>query len=256
MSVLNVDNLTMRFGGLVAVSEFNLALEKGEIVGLIGPNGSGKTTIFNTITGFYTPTLGKIFLDGTEITGLRPDRVTFFGLARIFQNSRVFRNMSVFDNVMISYHLRLRSNPLAAIARTPGYVKQENEARDQTMALLKGLGLIGYVDERAGSLPYGLQRKLEVARALATKPKVLLLDEPATGMSAEETTEMIDFILRVREDFDLTIFLIEHHMQVVMGICHRIMVLNYGQTIANGIPDEIKNNPRVIEAYLGANDNA
>jgi len=252
MSVLNVDNLTMRFGGLVAVSEFNLELEKGEIVGLIGPNGSGKTTVFNTVTGFYMPTEGNIFLDGTEITGLKPDKVTSFGLARIFQNSRVFRNLTVFDNVMIGYHLRLHSNPLAAIARTPGYVKQETEAKEKTLALLEGLGLVEYVDERAGSLPYGLQRKLEVARALATKPKVLLLDEPATGMSAEETTEMIDFILQVREDFDLTIFLIEHHMQVVMGICHRIVVLNYGKTIANGTPDSIKNNPKVIQAYLGA----
>lgn len=253
MSVLAISSLTMRFGGLVAVSDFNLELGKGEIVGLIGPNGSGKTTVFNMITGFYKPTEGRLFLNGIEITGLRPDQVTALGLGRIFQNSRLFRNLTVLDNVMIGYHLRLRSSPLAAVCRTPGYTRQERQAYEETQALLEGLGLDHVVQENTGSLPYGLQRKLEVARALATKPKVLLLDEPATGMTTEETTEMIDFILGVRDDFDLTILLIEHHMQVVMGLCPRILVLNYGKTIAEGTPEEIQNNPEVIRAYLGAN---
>lgn len=252
MSVLSIQGLTMCFGGLVAVSDFDLELGQREIVGLIGPNGSGKTTVFNMITGFYKPTEGRLFLDGTEITALRPDQVTALGLARIFQNSRLFGNLAVLDNVLIGHHLRLRSSPLAAICRTPGYVKQEKHAYEETMALLEGLGLAHVVHETTGSLPYGLQRKLEVARALATRPKVLLLDEPATGMTTEETTEMIDFILGVRDDFDLTILLIEHHMQVVMGLCPRILVLNYGETIAEGTPEEIQNNPEVIQAYLGA----
>jgi branched-chain amino acid transport system ATP-binding protein len=245
----------MRFGGLVAVSDFNLSLRKGVVAGLIGPNGSGKTTVFNVITGFYKPTEGQVLLDGKPITNLRPDAITSLGLTRIFQNSRVFRNLTVFDNVMIGHHLRLRSNPFAAIAKTRSYTLQEEHARGQTMYLLEQLGLAPYVNELTGALPYGLQRKLEVARALATQPKVLLLDEPATGLSSEETTEMIDFILRVRKDFDLTILLIEHHMQVVMGICEEISVLNYGKTIATGNPVEIQASRAVIDAYLGEEEN-
>lgn len=252
MEILEIDHLTMRFGGLVAVSDFNLKLEKGKIVGLIGPNGSGKTTVFNVITGFYKPTEGHLYLDGKEITGLSPDRITARGLTRIFQNSRVFRELSVFDNVMVGDHLRMKSNPFAAVVGTPGYMGHEKRAVDQTFSLLEGLGLINYVNEKAGALPYGLQRKLEVARALSTQPKVLLLDEPATGMTSEETSEMINFILGVRQTYDLTILLIEHHMQVVMGICEHILVLNYGKTIAKGSPLEIQNNREVIDAYLGA----
>lgn len=252
MTVLETKGLTMRFGGLTAVSNFNLKLEKGELVGLIGPNGSGKTTVFNMITGFYRPTEGHIFLNGSEITGLRPDQVASLGIVRIFQNSRLFSELSVLENVLIGHHVRLRSSPFAAVFRAPGYVKQEDQAYDEATALLEGLGLLGVVSEVAGSLPYGLQRKLEVARALATKPSLLLLDEPATGMSAEETSEMMNFILGVRDDFDMTILLIEHHMRVVMGICERMAVLNYGKTIAKGNPEEIQNNPDVIEAYLGA----
>lgn len=251
MSILEIKHLTMRFGGLVAVSDFNLNLRKGVVAGLIGPNGSGKTTVFNVITGFYKPTEGEVILDGKPITSLKPDAITSRGLTRIFQNSRVFRNLTVFDNVMIGHHLRLRSNPFAAIANTPSYVFQDERARERTMYLLAQLGLAPYVDEKTGALPYGLQRKLEVARALATQPKVLLLDEPATGLSSEETTEMIDFILRVRKDFDLTILLIEHHMKVVMGICEEISVLNYGKTIATGSPTEIQASRAVIDAYLG-----
>ena len=252
MNLLNIKNLKMQFGGLVAVDDFNLELEEGKIFGLIGPNGSGKTTVFNIITGFYKPTDGHIFLDGKEITGLTPDRITVLGLTRIFQNSRIFRNLTVFDNVMIGDHLRLKSSPLEAVMRTPRYSREEKEAYQRAMDLLEGLGLIEYVNEISGSLPYGLQRKLEVARALSTKPKVLLLDEPATGLSSEETREMIDFILGVRKDFDLTIFIIEHHMAVIMDICEYILVLNYGKTIAVGNPKQIQNNKEVIDAYLGA----
>jgi branched-chain amino acid transport system ATP-binding protein len=252
VNILEISNLTKIFGGLTAVDDFNLELEKGRIFGLIGPNGSGKTTVFNVITGFYSPTEGNILLDGEEIANLTPDRVTAKGLSRIFQNSRVFKNRTVFDNVMIGNHLRLRSNLVAAIANTPGYAREDALAVEQTMTLLEGLGLIQYANERAGSLPYGLQRKLEVARALSTKPKVLLLDEPATGMTVEETTEMMDFILALRGDYDLTILIIEHHMRVIMGICEYIKVLNYGKTIAEGNPTEIQNNQAVIEAYLGA----
>jgi branched-chain amino acid transport system ATP-binding protein len=251
MSLLSVSHLTMQFGGLVAVDDFNLELEPGRIAGLIGPNGSGKTTVFNVITGFYKPTHGRLYLDGKEITNLTPDRITAMGLTRIFQNSRVFREMSVFDNVMIGHHLRMGSSPAAAILRTPGYMQHDRRAIDQTMLLLEQLGLAAHVDELAGALPYGLQRKLEVGRALATEPKVLLLDEPATGLSAEEKDEMIDFILKVRQDYGLTILLIEHHMRVVMGICEEITVLNYGKTIAFGNPAEIQANQAVIDAYLG-----
>jgi len=235
VNILEVNHLTMQFGGLVAVDDFNLNLEKGKIVGLIGPNGSGKTTVFNVITGFYKPTRGQLFLNGKEITGKRPDQITALGLARIFQNSRIFRNLTVYDNVMIGDHIRLKSTPAAAVLRTPGYVTEEKRANDLAVSLLEGLGLIQ-----------------EVARALSTQPHVLLLDEPATGMSAEETTEMIDFILNVRKDFDLTILIIEHHMQVIMNICEQIAVLNYGKTIARGNPAEIQGNQEVIDAYLGA----
>ncbi|MEI7989483.1 MAG: ABC transporter ATP-binding protein [Chloroflexota bacterium] len=251
MNILEISHLTMRFGGLVAVSDFNLSLEKGVIYGLIGPNGSGKTTVFNVITGFYKPSEGSITLNGHNVTGLSPDRITVAGMTRIFQNSRVFRELTVLDNVLIGDHLRIKSSPLEAVLRMPAYVRQENAAYEEMMNLLEGLGLVHLINEKAGALPYGLQRKLEVARALSTHPKILLLDEPATGMSAEETTEMISFILNVRKDFDLTILLIEHHMQVVMGICQEIKVLNYGKTIANGSPDHIQNNQEVIEAYLG-----
>jgi len=251
VNILEINHLTMQFGGLVAVDNFNLHLEKGKIFGLIGPNGSGKTTVFNVITGFYKPTKGQLLLSGKEITGLRPDQITGLGLTRIFQNTRIFRNLTVFDNVMIGYHLRLKSSSIEAIFRTPRYTKEDQASRDLALTLLEGLGLRKYTHEIAGSLPYGLQRKLEVARALSTHPKVLLLDEPATGMSVEETTEMIQFILDVRKDFDLTILIIEHHMQVIMGICEQISVLSYGKTIAEGTPAQIQNNEEVIDAYLG-----
>jgi branched-chain amino acid transport system ATP-binding protein len=251
MTILRIEHLTMRFGGLTAVDDFNLELPEGRIIGLIGPNGSGKTTVFNVITGFYKPTAGHVFLQDKEITNLGPDRICALGLTRIFQNSRVFRNLTVFDNVMIGDHLRLKADPISAILGMPGYNRQMKGAYNQTMELLEGLGLVEYAQERAGSIPYGLQRKLEVARALSTQPKVLLLDEPATGMTREETDEMMDFILGVRDKYNLTILLIEHHMQVVMGICESMYVLNFGKTIARGNPEEIQNNQEVITAYLG-----
>ena len=251
MTILTINHLTMRFGGLVAVSDFNMELQQGRIAGLIGPNGSGKTTVFNVVTGFYKPTEGTIFLKDKEISNFKPDRITKMGLTRIFQNSRVFRDLTVFDNVMIGHHLRRQTGPFSSVMHTPKYTKQDKLAQEQTMVLLEQLGLVSHVDDKAGSLPYGLQRKLEVARALSTEPKVLLLDEPATGLSAEEKDEMINFILGVRQDFNLTIWLIEHHMRIVMGICEEIWVLNYGKTIAHGTPTEIQNDQAVITAYLG-----
>lgn len=253
MVILDIKNLKMQFGGLVAVEDFNLHLGKGKIIGLIGPNGSGKTTVFNVITGFYKPTAGNIYLEGKEITGLSPDKITGLGLARIFQNSRIFRNLTVFDNVMIGDHIRLISSPAEAILRTPRYIREESEAHQSAIDLLTGLGLIDYVNEISGSLPYGLQRKLEVARALSTRPKMLLLDEPATGLSSEETREMISFILGVRKNFDLSILIIEHHMEVIMDICEHILVLDHGKTIASGNPQQIQANQMVIDAYLGVN---
>jgi len=256
VSILELDDVSMRFGGLTAVSNLHLTLEKGELVGLIGPNGSGKTTVFNLISGFYQPTEGTIRFEGRDVRGLRPDKVVALGIARIFQNSRLFKKLTVLDNVVISYHMRLRSSLLSAVLRTPGYTRYEDQASEESSSLLRDLGLGGVVHELAGSLPYGLQRKLEVARALATKPKLLLLDEPASGLSAEETSEMMDFILGVHRDFQLTVLLIEHSMSVVMGCCPRMMVLNYGKTIALGSAQEIQNNPEVIAAYLGADRDA
>jgi len=267
MAILKTDHIIMRFGGLTAVNEFNLEINKGEIVALIGPNGAGKTTAFNMITGVYAPTEGKIFFEDQNITGLKPHDITQRGMARTFQNIRLFKELSVLDNVFIANHLHLKSNLFQAVGGKvypsffekfwqPKYTKEEKEILEKSHMLLEKTGLIEFKNERASSLPYGLQRKLEIARALATNPQLLLLDEPAAGMNPKETDDLTGFIRQLKEEFDLTIFLIEHHMQVVMGISDRIYVLDHGITIAEGTPYEIQNNEKVIEAYLGVSEDA
>lgn len=254
MSLLRTSNITMQFGGVTAVKEFNLELNKGEIVALIGPNGAGKTTAFNMITGVYTPTIGKIFYKDKDITRLRPDQITKLGIARTFQNIRLFKELSVLDNVLIANHLHVEANVFSSILRLPGYNREERNMRRKSIELIERVGLKDFINEKSSSLPYGMQRRLEIARALATNPEILLLDEPAAGMNPKESEELTEFIKSIRDEFDLTVFMIEHHMQVVMGISKRIYVFDYGVTIAKGSPYEIQNNQKVIEAYLGVNE--
>ena len=251
MSILKADHITIRFGGLIAVSDFYLNLKEGELLGLIGPNGAGKTTVFNMLTGVYKPNKGKIYFNNQEITRKRVDEITALGVARTFQNIRLFTNLSVIDNVMVGCHLRLKSSVLSAIFYLPQYLQEENYMREEARQLLKEVNLENLKNNLAGGLPYGEQRRLEIARALATRPKLLLLDEPAAGMNPHETKDLMSFIQRIQEKFKLTIVLIEHDMKVVMGICKRILVLDYGITIAEGNPVEIQHNPEVIKAYLG-----
>ena len=251
MILFSAERLTMVFGGLTAVDDFSLELNGGDLTGLIGPNGAGKTTVFNMITGSLKPAQGKIVFQGEEITGLKPNAITRRGIARTFQNIRLFQDLPVIENVMISYHGRLRSSFMGAVLRTPLYNREEKKMTDEGMALLRQVHLVDFANERAGALAYGQQRRLEMARALATNPKLLLLDEPAAGMNPQETRELMDFILKIKEDFKLTVLLIEHDMRVVMGICQWIKVLDHGATIAEGTPREIQNNPQVIMAYLG-----
>ena len=256
MSLLKIEDVTMNFGGLTALKSFNLQLMPGEIVGLIGPNGAGKTTVFNIITGVYEPSQGRIFFMDQEITGMRPDLITKAGIARTFQNIRLFPGLSVMENVLIANHLHLKANYLEAVFKLPSYRRKNGQMWEKSLALLERVGLIDLRDEQASALPYGLQRRLEIARALATDPKLLLLDEPAAGMNPKEAEDLTTFIKEIQTEFDLTIFLIEHHMDVVMNISERIYVLDYGMMIASGKPEAVQNNQRVIEAYLGVNENA
>ncbi|MDQ0203000.1 ABC transporter ATP-binding protein [Pectinatus haikarae] len=249
--LLEAKNISKLFGGLKAVSNFNMTINKGELVGLIGPNGAGKTTAFNLFTGVYQPTSGTLSLDGRSLLGMKPSQITQRGLARTFQNIRLFSELSVLDNVKIAYHTHLNYNLLEAAFRFGRYIKQERQIEETGRELLKIFKLEDKADEIAKNLPYGAQRRLEIARALATHPQLLLLDEPAAGMNPQETNELMDMISWIRKEYALSILLIEHDMSLVMGICERIYVLEYGSIIAQGVPDEIKKNPEVIRAYLG-----
>jgi branched-chain amino acid transport system ATP-binding protein len=250
-TILETNGLTMRFGGLTAVKNFNAAIPRGGIVGLIGPNGAGKTTCFNMITGFYKPSEGQVRFKGDDITGTPPHRVCRSGIARTFQNIRLFGNETVLENVMIGGHLRQKTGWWQAVLCLPANRREERAVAERARELLKVVGLEELAGEKANSLPYGAQRRLEIARALDTRPSFLLLDEPAAGMNPNETVELMGFIREIRTSFDLTILLIEHDMKVVMGICEHIWVLDYGETIAEGPPELIKSDPKVIKAYLG-----
>lgn len=249
--ILDVKNLTIRFGGLTAVSDFNIKIDSNELVGLIGPNGAGKTTIFNALTGVYPPTEGTIVLNGVDIKGKKASEIVMLGSSRTFQNIRLFKEMSVLDNIKVAYHNEMSYSLYSSIVKNKKFKEEEARADLVAIELLKVFGLDGYYEELAKNLPYGKQRKLEVARALATNPTLLLLDEPAAGMNPQETEELMDTIKLVKDRFQVSILLIEHDMKLVMGICERIVVIDYGKIIAKGTPVEIRKNKDVIKAYLG-----
>lgn len=249
--VLEMKNVEKHFGGVRAIDNFSVTLEQGKIHGLIGPNGAGKTTIFNNITGIYAPNSGQIIFDGKDITGSAPYKVAQLGIGRTFQNIRLFSNLSVMDNVIIASNLDATYNMADAFVKTRKYREREKHLKEKALNLLEVVGLSDKAGERASSLPYGHQRKLEIARAMALDPKLLLLDEPAAGMNADESAELVNFVREIKERFDITILMIEHHMDVVTNLCDHVTVLNFGKTIAVGTPEEVKSNPEVIKAYLG-----
>ena len=250
--ILEARHLGIDFGGLTAVNDFNMAIGRTEIAGLIGPNGAGKTTVFNLLTKVYQPTRGTILLDGRDTAGMTTAQVNRMGIARTFQNIRLFGNLSVEDNVKIGMHNAIRSGFFSGVFRLPSYWREEKVARERSMELLSLFDMQDLAGAKAGSLPYGAQRRLEIVRALATNPSLLLLDEPAAGMNPSETAELMENIVKIRDTFQIAVLLIEHDMSLVMGICEGICVLNFGQIIAKGTPEEIQNNPEVIKAYLGS----
>ncbi len=249
--MLEIKNLAIQFGGLKAVDNLNLTIKKNQLYGLIGPNGAGKTTVFNMLTGVYKPTAGTIYLDGENITGKSPAQINRHGIARTFQNIRLFKDMSVLDNVKVGLHNQKKYTAIEGVLRLPRYFREEKEMDKKALELLKVFELDGEKDTLSSNLPYGKQRKLEIARALATNPKLLLLDEPAAGMNPNETAELMDNIRFIIEKFDMTVLLIEHDMKLVSGICEEVTVLNFGQELAQGITTNVLNDPKVITAYLG-----